>query len=312
MLRRDGRDPVLWNIACDYAVNPIIMDLPGSSVILPEGCLFESKYAGTTAEAIYEDILTFSDDQLNRMKSMIMGQVDDYVQSNGDDEGELGTEGRDGYTLSPDEQKEKWRLIAAEAAIGGRLAGNLPGGLERIVGELISPRLPWREVLIRFITEKAKDDYTWSTASRRYLYAGMHLPSLSSPKLKDIGVIIDTSGSVSDEDVAGFASELASILSVCPGANAEVLYVDTQVAKHETLNQENLSSMRAHGGGGTDFRPGFEYFNEKSMDIACVVYFTDGECDRFPDDPGYETIWVIEGSNRSFNPPFGEVIFLID
>jgi len=71
--------------------------------------------------------------------------------------------------------------------------------------------------------------------------------------------------------------------------------------------------MKMHGGGGTDFRPPFEWV-KKNIDgkPTCMIYFTDMACSRFPEDPGYPTIWVqtetmYSGSHWG-DPPFGELI----
>jgi len=62
-------------------------------------------------------------------------------------------------------------------------------------------------------------------------------------------------------------------------------------------------------GGGTDFKPGFEYIEKEAVMPSCVIYFTDGWCDSFPEAPDYPTLWI-STDKANFTPPFGEVINL--
>ena len=84
-------------------------------------------------------------------------------------------------------------------------------------------------------------------------------------------------------------------------------YVDTKVAAVETIDIYDFQ-MHAKGGGGTDFKPGFEYIEKEGISPACAVYFTDGWCSSYPEEvPGYPTLWV-STDRINFKPPFGEVI----
>jgi len=130
---------------------------------------------------------------------------------------------------------------------------------------------------------------------------------LNVPTLGIIAVIIDTSGSVSQKELDTFASKLQLILSIYPGTEIKVIYVDTKVATVERIDIYDFQ-LHAKGGGGTDFKPGFEYIEEKQIMPACVVYFTDGWCSSFPDqEPEYPTLWI-STDKTNFVPPFGEVI----
>jgi len=78
-----------------------------------------------------------------------------------------------------------------------------------------------------------------------------------------------------------FASELQSILTIYPGTEIRVIYVDTKVANTETIDIYNFQ-LNAKGGSGTDFRPSFEYIEEKAVIPSCIIYFIDGWCNSFP------------------------------
>jgi predicted metal-dependent peptidase len=147
----------------------------------------------------------------------------------------------------------------------------------------------------------------WTQPNKRYLYSGLYLPALNVPTLGTIAVIIDTSGSINQGELDIFASELQSILSIYPGTEIKVIYVDTKVANAETIDIYDFQ-LHANGGGGTNFRPGFEYIEEKQIMPSCAIYFTDGWCSSFPEEtPEYPTLWI-STDRANFTPPFGEVI----
>jgi len=287
--RRRSRDPFLWNVAADFAINAIVRD---AGFTLPEGALINEKYKGMEAEVIYSQLPK----QLQLPSNSVMiGDVKDYEQDKGD-----------ANSNTPSQQEQNWKITLTSVAQIAKSQGKLPAGLDRMIQEILQPKLPWREILSRFITENAKNDYTWTVPNKRYLYSGLYLPGLNVPALGTIAVIIDTSGSISQKELDIFASELLSILTIYPGTEIKVIYVDTKVASTETVNIYDFQ-LHAKGGGGTDFKPGFEYIEEEAIMPSCVIYFTDGWCDSFPSAPEYPTLWVLT-DKVNFKPPFGEVI----
>jgi predicted metal-dependent peptidase len=190
-------------------------------------------------------------------------------------------------------------------------AGSLPGSLERLIDELLEPVIPWKEVLARFIDSNAANDYTWTLPNRRYLPQGIYLPSLKSPELGHIGIFDDTSGShFSAEQQRKALSEIQGILTSYQNVKATLIFVDTKV-QGEPIELEadlEINIPKPQGGGGTSFRPPFEYAEEHALEIKAAIYITDGECSNFPEPPDYETLWLLTEANRNFNPPFGEVI----
>jgi len=302
--RKENRDHFLWNVACDYAVNLIIEDTPGLK--LADGLLFDRRYAGMSAEAIY-DLLpkTMTQQALNGMDKKMPGDVYEYEGSgNADDKS-------DPYSASKEEMEQQWKIDVSAAANAARMAGTLPSGLERMITKMLAPKIPWQEVLTRFVTSQAKDDYTFKSPNRRFVHAGLYLPTLNNPRLDNIGIIVDTSGSISEEQLNEFASEMQSIMHLYPGTEAEVLYVDTEVANHQTMDAEDFALV-PKGGGGTDFAPGFEWFDEHKIDPACIIYFTDGYCNSYPNDRyvNCPVLWVVTSGYEEFSPPFGEVVML--
>ncbi|MDA3813535.1 MAG: VWA-like domain-containing protein [Candidatus Cloacimonetes bacterium] len=287
--RRNNRDHLRWNIACDYAINPIVKDAGFS---LPAGALLEDRYKGKEAEVIYNMLPKQLPSPIN-----MIGEVKDYKQDK-----------QDKNSNTAKQQEKNWKITLTGAAAIAKAQGKLPAGLDRMIQEILQPKLPWREILSRFITENAKNDYTWTQPNKRYLYSGLYLPALNVPTLGTIAIIIDTSGSISQKELDTFASELQAILSIYPGTEIKVIYVDTKVANTETIDIYDFK-LHAKGGGGTDFKPGFDYIEQEAILPSCVIYFTDGYCDSFPESPDYPTLWVLT-DKANFKPPFGEMIYM--
>ena len=221
----------------------------------------------------------------------------------------------DGNSLSGSEQlqeEQEWKIAVQQAAQIARRQGSLPGCLERLVQELTEPKIPWREVLSRFLTEVARNDYSWRRPNTRYIHTGIYLPQLRNEELGEVVVIADTSGSVSDDQIRQFAAEVHEILTMYDReAEISVLYVDSSFQGHDRVSGDDLPrGLTPRGGGGTDYRPGFEWLDEQAIEPVCVVYLTDGRCNRFPEnEPDYPVLWTLT-EKRSFEPRFGEVVFM--
>ena len=77
------------------------------------------------------------------------------------------------------------------------------------------------------------------------------------------------------------------------------------------LMQRFKVSTNFRGGGGTDFRPGFEYMEKHGIETDLIIYFTDGYCNSFPDnEPDAIVIWAIYNGVKDFKPPFGDVLHI--
>jgi predicted metal-dependent peptidase len=186
--------------------------------------------------------------------------------------------------------------------------GNLPGGVQRLVQEILYPPLNWRELLRHFVEESARKDYSWMCPSRRYLHQGLCLPGLYSKDLGHIVIAVDTSGSIDTDALSRFATEVSAILEVYDTV-IDVLCCDTKIQDHRQFDRQDLPlNIEPKGGGGTSFIPVFEWVEAQNLVPCCLIYLTDLECSRFPiNAPGYPVLWVQTG-NGGYPVPFGEVI----
>ena len=308
--RRGDRNRKKWNIAGDYAINQILEDC---KIALPDGKLIDPVYKGMCADEIYNKLPKGGNAQ-----SPLLGG-DSGV---GSDPGKCG-EVRDAQpgvgaeNLQPLQSEQDWKIAVAQAAQEARLQGELPAGLDRLVGEILSPKVDWRDVLRRFVDQTAKNDYTWSPPNRRYIHQGLYLPSVRSEELPPIVVAVDTSGSIGEKELDQFASELTAILEDYH-TSCTVIYCDAAVAHVETHDYASLPlQLHPKGGGGTDFRPPFEWvkdefpYREDSGGglPSCLIYLTDLECSSYPAEPPYPVLWAHLGKGGT-KPPFGEEVQL--
>jgi predicted metal-dependent peptidase len=334
--RRHHRQKHRWDVACDYAVNMILDE---ERMRGPENALMNAAYRGLTAEEIYpllhedppektQDMHLFDNESAEgggegepQEQDEGQGRGDDRPQDRGEGGGAepdrqqaKGGQPRDGGLrdspppplTDPDRLDEQWKSRLAAAAQAARQAGKLSQSLMRFVDGLLAPQLPWRALLARYMMNAARDDYSFQRTSRREETGngGALMPRLYSQGVKVV-VALDTSGSIGDEELKEFLSEVDALKGQ---VRAEVFLhaCDDKLceggpwhfAPWEPMDlPEGLS-----GKGGTDFRPVFQWLARDRLDPDILIYFTDAE-GRFPDrPPPYPVAWLVKGKAEV---PFG-------
>lgn len=317
-IRRDSRDPELWNKACDYAINPVVFDAGFS---LPKKVLFEERFADMSAEAIY-NILKNEGGNKNGgseqgedeqdQQGQGSGQGEQGEQGDGDEQGEYGSsigEVWDAPATSEAELKEAEMMAKqelAEAIQTARMKGDLPAYIDRMVSESLQTRVSWKEQLAKFLDEVSKNDYSFTRANTRYLSSGIVMPSLHSVEPGNFVLVVDTSGSVDEELLNKFAGEMQEICSMT-STPIRVIYVDSKVNGEQEIDPTDTFTLKPIGGGGTDFKPAFDLLEEEGEMPKGLIYFTDMCCYSFPEEPAYPVLWAKYGSYKN-DPPFGDVI----
>jgi len=317
--RRGNRDKRRWDIACDLAINPLLVS---EGFKLPSGALLLDGFEGMTAEEIYPAIDEhFEDEPLDQHiydageqtqsgtpPEPVPDQDAGRQREAGNEPGETsgspqqhGTETRSPQPpplTTPEEAslKIQWQQRLAGAAQQAMQAGKLGGQLARLVDYLLQPQLPWRSLLAHYMTAIARDDYTYTRPSSRRGEPAIY-PSLRSGQV-NVVVALDTSGSISDEEMRQFASEISAIKSQ---ARARVVLhaCDTQLAAAGPWPFEPWEPLELpttlSGGGGTDFGPVFQWVDRQDTPPDLLVYFTDAE-GAFPEHtPIYPVIWLVKG-----------------
>jgi predicted metal-dependent peptidase len=201
------------------------------------------------------------------------------------------------------------KIKIAQAREVAAQAGKLSSDLDRLVKDLIASETDWRSVLHRFFSERAKTDYSYARPKRRFLAEDIYLPGLVGDRLGRVVIAVDCSGSVSDELLEVFATEVKGLVQDTRPTEVEVLYFDTEVLRSEVFAQDSEVVINATGGGGTAFSPIFEHVNRAENPPACVVVLTDLVCEDFGPIPSYPVLWASVLKRRS-PVPFGEVTLI--
>lgn len=313
--RRDERDARLWNIACDYSVNDILIQENVGERVKAVPIIYDPKYRGKFAEEIYDDIyenaekinVTVFDYHLDPNES---GDEEGQGGGSGDQEGPEGNKKGSGKapTLSKEEQEQIRNELKEAMISAAKAAGNAPAGVKRLIKELTEPKLNWREMLRQQIQSVLKDDYTFQRPNRKTFSSGICLPGMKNQETIDICVAIDASGSISDVMCKDFLSEIKSILDQFQDFNLKILTFDTSVYNVEDINSygaDDINNYEVKGGGGTDFDCVFNYFKQEDYVPKKFIMFTDGyPWGSWGDENYCDTIFIIHGEER-ITPPFG-------
>jgi predicted metal-dependent peptidase len=316
-VRRSGRNPKRWNEACDYAINPILLD---AGLHLPEGVLVDDRFREMSAEQIYNQLQTEAEQE--------PGDQDDMQETEGDgtasphaspgDSGEPSapiTEGGIGQVLdapvadeetpTAEEQVREWSIAVSQAVTLAKQAGKVPAGMERSLDGAAEASVDWRELLRRAWSETTPADYSWMRPNRRHIWTGLYLPGVVREGVGEVAIAVDCSGSVNSRQLRLFEAEVCSILEGQRPQRVYVLYFDAIVHNVETFEAGHRVSLNPVGGGGTEFGPCFEWLEEHGVRPQTLVFLTD-LYGSFPDsEPAYPVLWASTGGRRA---PFGQVV----
>jgi predicted metal-dependent peptidase len=202
--------------------------------------------------------------------------------------------------------QDDWRtaVVSAATEAARQDAGSVPALLQRFITDLVSPKVDWKSVLRRFVTQLSRDDYSWRRPNRKFVSQGMFLPALYSETTGPLAVVIDTSGSISNEVLNAFAAEITAIVDATRPAKLTVVYADATINHIDEFQPGEELHFAPHGGGGTDFRPAIAHFADEPP--AALIYLTDlyGECGNAPDFP---VLWCCVTDKVA---PWGETVKL--
>jgi len=314
MGRRGNRDPQIWNIADDYAVNADLKRHKVGEFITSVPCLYESKYDGMAAEAIYDDLMKniqkISIDDL--IDKMLDDHMDGDADGDGSGDGEDGnSEGKGKRPKMSDEEREQARQEMKQAILSAAQsaeAGTIPKGVERLIKDFTSPVMPWRELIQTNLTSAIRTDYSWMRPSRRGWHMDAVMPGMTPGEEIDVVVALDMSGSISDRQAKAFLAEITGMMDAFDGYKVHVFCFDTAIYNPQEFNSENMETIDEYepaGGGGTDFDAIFDYLKDIGNVPKRLIVFTDGyPCGSWGDPDYCDTTWIIHG-DKDPNPPFG-------
>jgi len=184
--------------------------------------------------------------------------------------------------------------------------GVIPGEFEELLERLKQidpPKFDWKGYMRRFAGKSVK---TYTKKSRRkYNKRLPENPGLKIRRHKHILAAIDTSGSVSTNELKEFLNELYHMKKT--GADVTIIECDTAISYIGKFDPKK--DLEIHGRGGTDFQPVIDYYNEHQKEYSCLFYFTDGECSA-PEGAKGNILWVLSSRGDAYEELPGQVIKL--
>lgn len=215
--------------------------------------------------------------------------------------------------LSPAEMDAVRHKVAADVREHARSRGTTPGWLQEWATTILEPKVDWRKVLRSVVRHAMADiagmvDYSYNRPSRRQSSVPqVVLPTLRQP-VPNIAVVVDTSGSMSNEDLATVLGEINGVLKQCGQKNGvEAIVCDAAV--HSARRVFKAEQIIIEGRGGTDMRLGIEAAARRPLKPHAIIVLTDGET-PWPDAPlaGIRVVAAIVGKGRAEAPEWIKVV----
>jgi predicted metal-dependent peptidase len=304
----------LWNVACDAVINNSITQL--SWARLPEGAVEMGKLLTAdqlkakpahlwTSEQVYNELKS-----RRRSDSMSFSLANDLSADRRTDDPWL-LSSADSQGECPDHHQAELETKIWRERIVRAQAGSHPGGvLRKLTSDIPQSHIRWELLLREFLNSRClpTTESSWNRLSRRTLSQGQDVQFIEAGTerrngLTRIGVVIDTSGSISDDVLGCFIGEINGIMRV---TGAEAVVVDCDADVHSVrVFQKPLRDYHPSGGGGTDFRPGVAELEKQRATVG--VYLTD-LCGKFPERrPSFPLLWAV---TQELPIPFGRRVLI--
>lgn len=273
--RREGRDPYLWNVACDFVINDWLVTM--NLGIPPEGgLLFDEALRGMAAEDIYRKLAV--DLRVRRRLSTFRGEDVDML-----DDG-LGAFFTDGEAFC---RRALLQGLDFHQTSG---RGLLPAGLVETIRTLNQPPIAWQAKLAEWIQERfalPERRRSWARPSRRQ----SSTPETPRPRFiepegeqatQTFGVIVDTSGSMDRMDLGKALGAIVAYSLANGVRQVRLVYCDAQPYDEGYVAIDSLASrVRVRGRGGTVLQAAVNLLQgQKDFPQDCpVLIITDGQCE---------------------------------
>jgi predicted metal-dependent peptidase len=333
-------NPKMANLAADFVVNDVIMNIKGivagshePIVEMPDGGVYDEMFHDWSMREVFAYLKQHAKPKSKPTKgkksndpseggtpSNEAGDDWDTVEVNGK-EYDISKQDEHDFSgigeLSHEEIKEINDSIDRALREGGMLAGRMGAKIPRCISELLAPKVDWRDALREFVTStiKGKDEFTWRRLNKRHLANDILMPSVENETIGELIVAIDTSGSIGSKELTEFATELVSICEVAQPEKVRVLWWDTQVHGEQVFEGDYTdiaSLLKPLGGGGTHVSSVAEYINKERLQAECVVVFTDGYVESdITWNITSPTLWMIT-QNKNLDVPMGNKKVMVD
>ncbi len=282
--RKEGRGHKLWNVATDYANNDMIMSMKvnGESLTLPKESLIMEQLTqkGYTGAVLAEAIYDYLYENAEKISINASDNFDDH-------------DGMEEIDFDDLDIRDKAALRdAVEGAMAQtKQAGKSAGSVEDFIENLKNPKIPWQTILKNIVlatthNRKGHPYASWRRPHRRLLPLQDKLH-----RTINLNVAVDTSGSISDNEISAFFTEMEAIIQACKGS-VNLLQWDTKVQSCAPYRSGDWRKIKVVGRGGTDVQDLFDYLHTNKMYKDLTIVFTDGQFDNNVDLKGCHPVWV--------------------
>lgn len=311
-LRKSDRDGKIWNMAGDYKINAMLVREGIGRLIDKVKPLYDEKYATDEwfTENVYDDLIE---------QGAAPEQTLDVHLEIGDDEGDSNDSSQEGKGKAPKISQDDAKAISDEMknaiiqAAQSAGAGNIPGDIKRMIGELTEPKMDWRQMIRVSLESNLVSDFTFMRPNRKSQFANVVLPGMKRDQQIDIAIAIDVSGSISMSDATAFLSEVQGIMDQFESYKIRIWCFDTEVSGYDEYTHEDgrsITDFEITGGGGTDFVPNWDFMKERDINPDQFIMFTDGEPWREWGDPDYcDTLFLVKNKWSKPVAPFGQTVY---
>ncbi len=278
--RAMGRDPYLWNVACDYVINGWLVEMDVGE--LPPGLLYDESLRDLSAEGIYDTIAT----DLRRARKLATLRGTGLGDILGPSSESFWKQG-EGVTLDEFYRNSISQGLSYHTGLG---RGLIPAGLIEEIQALAHPPIAWDVELAKWFDEN------FAPPEHHRSYSRMGRRQASSPDIprpgiavrnsdeheRTYGVLLDSSGSMDRLLLAKALGAIASYSVAREIFAVRVIFCDASAYDQGYLRPEDIAGrVKIRGRGGTVLQPGIDLL-DKTDDFpgnAPLLIITDGGCD---------------------------------
>ncbi len=309
MSRRGSKIPQLWNMAADYVINLELVEQGIGTIIQKTGEIepcYDTKFKGMNSEEVYNILLKEYEKDKEKFQ---FKEFDIHLDGSGGDEDGTGENGP--IPMTPEERAMLKEIVKQEMIRAAKQAGNdkTPNSIRGMIDDFVDPKMDWRTLITQEILSTLKSDYSFMKPSKKsWSTGGIMIPGMPNDFKADIAVAIDTSGSITEDMVRNFMSEVKGIMEQFKDYDLRLWTFDTSVHNPQLFTPDNVDDIDTYhikGGGGTVFDVNWDYMKQEEFAPHKFIMFTDGyPYGSWGDEDYCDTVFLIQG-NTKIEAPFG-------
>lgn len=329
--RRGDRIPELWNISADYVINAsLIHNQTGQGTANPIGemphnddtktpdnpkgliGLYDPRFVNMTIEQVYDILYNENKEQIEKAIGN-QQQMEQLIQDLLNGKKVLDENFGASESIDPEQVEQLKQEIKAKISNilqeMGTTAGKLDSAMARSCEILLAPpKFDWKGFLSNYLKSFIKGDSTWKKLSRRTWGVGQLMAGVKVESQIKLAIAIDTSGSVSAEQVNEMLSHIQKIMRSFKSFEIDIWCFSTKVHLDtlKSFNKGNIAELPTYtikSNGGTDIESNFTYLNQSQKTYNAFICMTDGydsiEHITFNKCP---VIWAITGNDNFVSP----------